>query len=141
MIGMWGPSDSGGQIVIQMSVLPNHFALAEIKPAAQTEQPGVARVSKASSGHLDVEYRQAGQGRQPTELEIRMARELAEAGMTGPPPAFQISVLEAQSDIRYVIKQMEKAHEQAATDKAIAPAPTETAEMSSPDAPSGTPKG
>lgn len=108
--------------MIQMSVLPNHFALAEIKPAARSDQPSVVKIAKASSGQVGSEYQQAGQQRPPTELEIKMARELAEAGITGPPPAFQISVLEAQSNIRFVIKQMEKAHEQAATDRAIAPA-------------------
>lgn len=89
-------------------------------PAPRSYENTVPELAKSSSGQTSSQYQAAQTPRQPTEVEKYQARKLADGRPTGPPPAFQASLLEVRSDIRYVIKQIEAAREEASNQRAVA---------------------
>lgn len=52
---------------------------------------------------------------------FKTAQTIADDKNTGPSPAFQASLLEVESDLNFVIEQVEAAREKAANDAAISP--------------------
>lgn len=57
----------------------------------------------------------------PDSARIKQAHPIADEANTGPSPAFQASLLEVESDLNFVIDQIEAAREKASNEAAISP--------------------
>ena len=86
-------------------------------PPAQKVLPTEAlNNAQTSTEYLKIKTQELPEPAQDERQEVRDER------LTGPPPAFQASLLEVEADIDFAIKKMEAAREMAADARAVEPA-------------------
>lgn len=106
--------------MLDMPAVPMGLATQGPQQRPQPHDKPIAKLGGASSGRASAQEQNPNPPNMPTDQEIHRARNLADDGLTGPPPAFQASLLEVQSDIQFVIKQVEAARERANNQRATA---------------------
>ena len=110
------------------SVLAAGAVSQAVRPAHETPQQAVQKLEESGSSRTSTEYSQS----KPNIADAIRDRRYSNRGatlddrLTGPPPAFQASLLEVESHLNYVIKKVQAAREKARDEQAVQsnPAPT-----------------
>ncbi len=110
------------------SVLPAGAISQEVWPANVAPQQAVQKLEKTGSSQTSTEY-SSTKPQLADDIRVRQQSNRAvklDDGLIGPPPAFEASLLEVESNLIYVIKKVAAAREKARNELAIQsePAPT-----------------
>lgn len=117
------------------SVLPAGAVSQPVLPPHDAPQQAVQKLDETGSSRTSTEYASTKPQR-GDDIRVRLQSNRSatfDDRLTGPPPAFEASLLEVESDLSYVIKKVEAAREKARDAQAIKSEPT-PAPIALPDA-------
>ena len=99
-----------------------------VLPVHETPQQAVQKLEESGSSRTSTEYAST-KPQLVDEIRERLQSNRSatfDDRLTGPPPAFEASLLEVESDLNYVIKKIEAAREKARDEQAVKTEPART---------------